>query len=349
MKRLRSFLIGIVIGLIVVYLLSSCKPEEEIKSIPQTLPRQYQVILPLAMKNYRVPTIVAVEAETPADPNQYLWMGDILKVSCGAENTERYGMSYCTDKVKGFPDGTHIWLQLKQGHSWWVTPACRPIPEKYWDAWVEQFALVVIQEMEDILGPDAVWYLSYTNEPDTSFAGLGEWLGCWGETFEEGQYYAQFANHVIPQIRARYPHIRHVVGEFINYGLPFAEGVASTITEADVISFHSYSGCGWSTTGLVERKIAWFTENFPGFPLALSETGMTYDTPSDECDLQQAEYVKFVTSDIDVEAVGLYTGWPNGWKNTDLTRFDKDGKIELKPSYFVYESLQISKGWEPWR
>jgi hypothetical protein len=254
------------------------------------------------------------------------YLNKILAFSVNAGQLQKIGWNYFDNKY--IHHTGKIVLKLKGANQEWADPTCKPIPTKFWDNWIQEFAVVVI----DHIGSDKIIVVELGNEPDTDFSLYEYFFGCWGTTYAEGQYYAEFINFVYPILKAEYPNIEFIAGAFMNPYSDFADGVASTLKNIDGISFHYYPDCSDTYTKL--ESIISLMDSMFVFPLYFSETNLVYATKTTLCDQKQAEYIHYLRTLKNLRMIVIYTAGCNTWKNADLIY--PCSPITLKPAYWEF-------------
>lgn len=263
---------------------------------------------------------------------QDLYNGDFVVLPVDAGILEAQGWEYVDKQI--YSDIREYYLLLRGGYTKWVFPTCLPIPRWYWDAWVDEFAIPVIERV----GSQRITRIMIMNEPDVKTTIMSEHLGCWGDSFSDGQYYAEFVNHVYGRLKSIYRSPLIVAGQFLNARSDFLDGVADSLIYADEVSFHSYVYCDQiATQTAMESTIVRYegvAEIFD-FPIGLSETSVLYMVPTDACEITQARYLsELVTGGYPGEWVAWFSACV-GWQNADMF-FPCTPAVTIKPAGEVY-------------
>lgn len=327
MKKTLIFII-----LIIALLAYGCNTVDKNKYTPKNIDKNYKYFFPLIAKSDNLQILYGIENEG------YEWEklvkfypNNILVVSISGGLLSERGYEYFDRKWIG--QTGKIILKIKGAFPEWVDPTCAPIPKEYWDNWVYEFAVPAIERI-DI---DKLIAVELHNEPDTSYASAEYFFGCWGETYQDGQYLAEFVNYVYPILKQMYPDIIFVSGAFMNPNNSFAYGFASKIEHIDAMSFHVYPYCGNEYIDDLFQRYDQMAYLFPDYPIWLSETNMIYNIRTDECDIKQGQYVHDVISIKDKwEAAIFYTSGCNGWKCADFIWPCSNLEYMLRPAYWAF-------------
>lgn len=177
--------------LVLLVFLVSCIPNEL-----HAIPIIHTVHLPIIYKDNKSKPTFFVENDgadwsilSPYYPNEFLIF------SVNAEWLEEKGWTYFDRKYTGYTGP--IFLKLRGAYNWMIDPSCGPIPREYWNEWIDEFAIPVVEH----IGKDQIIKLELLNEVDTDYFGAKNYFGCWGTTEAHGKYYAEFINYVYPILK----------------------------------------------------------------------------------------------------------------------------------------------------
>lgn len=310
--------------LVLLVFLVSCMPNElQSGSIP------YSTYLPILYKEYKQKPIFFIENEgvdwsilSPYYPNEYLIF------SVNAEWLDEKGWSYFDRKYVGYTGP--IFLKLRGAYNWMVDPSCGAIPKEYWDSWITEFVVPVIEH----IGKNQIVKVELLNEVDTDYSGAKNYFGCWGTVEEQGKYYAEFVNYVYPILKSFYPNIEFIAGAFMNPTNDFVLGVSKELKYVDAVSYHFYPYTDTNYDFEFLLRYETMKQRFD-FPLLLSETMLICNEPTTLCYLDQKDYIhKLTTTEIEVTTIGVYTAGCNNWKCADLIY--PCNPITLKPAYYEF-------------
>jgi len=261
------------------------------------------------------------------------FVSDFNAIYIHADVFKQFGTEYID--YRDIP-GSYVFLQLKGAFSEWTDPLpnCSAIPNQYWDNWITEFAIPVI----DHIGSNRIVYIDIMNEPEGSdFAP--EYLGCWGNSFYDGEYYAQFANYVVDLLRGKYPHISFSAGAFIDppNSPAFVDGFLYAIDSIDTISLHLHE---YYTNKSKLLSLIAYMESKTDIPLAMSETSVICDQWSVDCDMVQVEHFNMLVELVESKRIRFFIWYTLGirdncwsWRNSDMILCDP---LYLRPVYHAY-------------
>lgn len=208
-----------------------------------------------------------------------------------------------------------------------------PRPSNYQD-----FVFFVLDLLDHYSDYD-VHGIEIWNEPDVDAEVVGSnahYYGCFGNSEEGGQRYADLVNVVYDAVKDHNPAVKVAAGALLLGRTPsvFWEAAEAVGIKYDVISFHSYPAYQENNFKMTFDK-ANYLRTFSDKPLWLTETSVLSHTESDGHDREHADYLKYILAgalDHQIEMVINYALAGNGWMNTDL--IGPGGR--KKPAWEIY-------------
>lgn len=308
--------------IVFIILLVSCSKIEQDSS--QVNIQSYKVFLPFIERNKT--KLIGVENEIANSPAENYYRGNFTKISVQWAYVEEVKGTYNWKKIDAKVLGDVKLISVKGSPGWanGNNIVCRPPLKEYWPDYVKLVNAVVERY-------NPTW-IEIWNEPDTTKeldSGTAYYFGCWGDTFQDGEYYTQFVNYVIANIKNKDTII--LAGALMNPTNSFTDGMFNKRINADGISFHVYEWCNKSyVLPYFIKRLQVLTD----LPIYLSETSLLYITPSSQCEQDQIDFFLYAINRTDLELVVWYTLGCNMWRNSDMIECNP---IRLKPIYYIYQ------------
>lgn len=229
-------------------------------------------------------------------PGVYSWPSDLDNV-----------MQYNSNPVIFNTRGTPLFYRTDSAYS------CSPPKKDYYIKYADYVKAMIGRYAEYGLVGFTIW-----NEPEPSPDQTNPnwnlpYFGCWGDA----ELYADFTKFVYSSVKAEYPDILIISGEFMGIDTAWDADAISHGMAGDLFSFHCYV---WSL-GECDAKIAYMVSLAPHKKWVMTETSMLSETGGSDFRSLQGQHASHIRDNF--RTLGLlgalwYTVADNGWRNSDL-------------------------------
>lgn len=208
-------------------------------------------------------------------------------------------------------------------------PSSEPL-QQYWGNYVN-----FVGEFNQRYNP---YRMEVWNEPDVpkELCSTGTWyMGCWGNTYEDGVRYGQFFNLVAQTVDPN----KLLAGALMFEVVEFARGMLDTIVPCAGMSYHCY---GYYVADLTRWNTYYNkARSLTDLPLYVTETSLLYNNATEELEQEQANYLDLLSKVQGIERIywlPVVEKWT--WKNSEMIIWDHLTQTwRKKPAWYMWNTI----------